>query len=115
MSALPGGCPTFPNDALGLPCRRRCGGPCLAVVLPNSLPSQRCNFGIIGEGIGNCSSMETSDNRRQRRPAPERFRFDVGSGTLWQGSGRVPIRARTAAVLRHLLERRGDVVSRDEL
>jgi DNA-binding winged helix-turn-helix (wHTH) protein len=39
----------------------------------------------------------------------------VASGTLWQGSGRVPLRARTAAVLRHLLERRGDVVSRDEL
>jgi DNA-binding winged helix-turn-helix (wHTH) protein len=59
--------------------------------------------------------METSSNRRRRQPAPERFRFDVASGTLWQGSGRVPIRARTAAVLRHLLERRGDVVSRDEL
>jgi DNA-binding winged helix-turn-helix (wHTH) protein len=47
--------------------------------------------------------------------AVARFRFDVSSGTLWQGSRLVPMRARTAAVLRHLLERRGDVVSREEL
>jgi DNA-binding winged helix-turn-helix (wHTH) protein len=61
--------------------------------------------------------METSNSRPRRQAATEaaRFRFDVASGTLWRGSRRVPIRARTAAVLRHLLERRGDVVSRDEL
>jgi DNA-binding winged helix-turn-helix (wHTH) protein len=61
--------------------------------------------------------METLDRRRGRRAATgaARFRFDSASGTLWQESRRVPMRAMTAAVLRHLLERRGDVVSRDEL
>jgi DNA-binding winged helix-turn-helix (wHTH) protein len=61
--------------------------------------------------------MQTLDSRRRSQAATEaaRFRFDVASGTLWQGSRRVPLRARTVAVLRHLIERRGDVVSRDEL
>lgn len=61
--------------------------------------------------------MKALNSRRRGQAAPglARFRFDVASGTLWQGALLVPLRAKTAAVLRHLLEHRGDVISRNEL
>ena len=98
----------------GLAAPRRGGRP--ATVVIDGLRTARFNSGIIGDtGSGSCASMEPSDDRRPDRATAAPFRFDVASGTLWQGTRRLPVRARTAAVLRHLLERRGEVVGRDEL
>ena len=43
------------------------------------------------------------------------FRLDVTDGRLWRGAECVPVRHKTLAVLRYLIEHRDRVVSRDEL
>jgi DNA-binding winged helix-turn-helix (wHTH) protein len=43
------------------------------------------------------------------------FRLDAASGTMWRGAVPLTIRPKTAAVLRHLVDRAGAVVSSDEL
>jgi DNA-binding winged helix-turn-helix (wHTH) protein/predicted ATPase len=43
------------------------------------------------------------------------FRFEAGSGRLWRDDEEVQLRPKTAAVLRYLLGRAGDVVTKQEL
>jgi DNA-binding winged helix-turn-helix (wHTH) protein/predicted ATPase len=43
------------------------------------------------------------------------FRLDIANDRLWAGAAEIPVRAKTFAVLRHLVEHAGSLVSRDDL
>ncbi len=43
------------------------------------------------------------------------FRLDLAAECLWRGDVQIPLRPKTLAVLRHLAERPGELVTRDEL
>ena len=43
------------------------------------------------------------------------YRFDPHTGQLWRGKQEVRLTGKAAAVLRHLVERAGQVVTKDEL
>jgi len=52
---------------------------------------------------------------RQKRIAFDRFVLDVASHRLWRDGTPVPLRPKAWSVLRHLVERAGELVTRDDL